>query len=72
MLRNWSLITGRGATKWERGQQRKFYPYKKGEAENVLGMVRGGAEFLLRVVLTWELEVLASHVYSRNSWHNQL
>ena len=33
---------GGGATKWERGQQRKFYPYKKGETENVLGKLRGG------------------------------
>ena len=27
---DWSLITGRGATKWEGGGHVKFYPYENG------------------------------------------
>ena len=39
--RDWSLITGRGATKREGGHA-KFYPYEKGGAEKVLAMLKGG------------------------------
>ena len=42
LLRNWSLITGRGATKREGCGHVKFYPYEKGGAEKVLAMLKGG------------------------------
>ena len=45
MLRDWSLITGRGgggATKREGVGHVKFYPYEKGGPEKVLAMRKGG------------------------------
>ena len=33
LIRDWSLIRGRGATKWEGGQV-KFYPYEKGDGKS--------------------------------------
>ena len=44
LVRDWSLITGRGATKPEGGHM-KFYRYEKGgggAAETVLAMLKGG------------------------------
>ena len=48
-LREWSLITARGATEQEGGRtteqaggQVKFYPYKNRRAENILAMLKGG------------------------------
>ena len=42
MVRDWLLITGRGATTREGGHV-KFYPYEKGGgAENVLEMLKWG------------------------------
>ena len=43
-LRDWSLITGRGAKKRERGtcELVKFYPTKRGMAEKVSAMLKGG------------------------------
>ena len=51
-LRNWSLITGKEATKWE-GVQVKFYPYKKvggggGGAEKRLAMLKVGGHTKFR------------------------
>ena len=42
-LKEWSLITGRGATKREGGHV-KLYPYEKGgmAAENALAILKGG------------------------------
>ena len=46
ILRDWSLITGRGGATKREGGHVKFYPYEKGGgggAENVLAMLnRGG------------------------------
>ena len=41
-LRDWSLITGRGATKREGGCE--VLPLRKGGAEKVLAMLKGGHE----------------------------
>ena len=42
-IRDWSLITGRGATKQEGGGHVKFYPYKKGGgAEKCFSHAEGG------------------------------
>ena len=42
-LRDWSLITGRGgATKREGGGAREVSPLRKGGAEKVLAMLKGG------------------------------
>ena len=44
MIRDWSLITGRGATKREGGHV-QFYSYEKGEgAEKVEAMLKGGTK----------------------------
>ena len=40
-LRDWSLITGRGATKREEGHV-KFYPYEMGGGGIFLAMLNGG------------------------------
>ena len=51
-LRDWSLITGRGATEREGGHV-KFYPYEKGGgAQKVLAMLKGGTTSF-GVVFTW-------------------
>ena len=42
MIRDWSLITGRGATKREGGGAREVLPLRKGGAEKVLAMLKGG------------------------------
>ena len=44
MLRDWSLITGRGggATTWEGGGAREVLPLRKGGAEKVVAMLKGG------------------------------
>ena len=42
VLRDWSLITGRGGYKTGGGWHVKFYPYEKGGAENVLAILKGG------------------------------
>ena len=57
---DWSLIIGRGATKWQVGGQVKFYPYKRGgEQKNISALLKGGGGTKsFEVVLTWE-EVLA-------------
>ena len=48
ILRDWSLITGRGATKREGGGHVKFYPYEKGGgAEKVLAMLKRGVQKVL-------------------------
>ena len=41
-LRDSSLITGRGATKWEGGGHVKVYPYEKGGTEKCSAMLKGG------------------------------
>ena len=41
-LRDWSLITGRGGLQNGRGGHVKFYPYKKGGAQKVIAMLKGG------------------------------
>ena len=58
-LRDWSLITGRGATKREGGGHVKFYPYEKdGEgAEKVLAMLKGGGTKCFGEGFTHYLEV---------------
>ena len=49
-LRDWSLITGRGATKWEGGGgASEALPLKKG-AENVITVMKGGGP---QNVLRW-------------------
>ena len=40
---DWSLITGRGATKWQGGQV-KFYPYKKGGGGKSFSCAKAGAQ----------------------------
>ena len=46
-IRDWSLITGRGATK-RQGVTREVLPLRKGGAENVLAMLKGrGAQQVL-------------------------
>ena len=43
MVRDWSLITGRGGGVKTGGWNVNFYPYKKrGGAEKVLAMLKGG------------------------------
>ena len=42
ILRDWSLITGRGGYKTGGGGHVKFYPYEKGGAEKVLAVLKGG------------------------------
>ena len=42
LLRDWSLLTGRGGYKTGGGGPVKFYPYKKGGAEKVLAILKGG------------------------------
>ena len=43
MIRDWSLITGRGgATKREGGGSCEVLPLPKGEAQKVLAMLKGG------------------------------
>ena len=37
LVRDWSLITGRGATKREGGGHMKFYPYEKGGQKKFWG-----------------------------------
>ena len=59
--REWSLLTGRGATKQEQEGQVKFYPYKKrgGGAGTVLAILKGGGGTRsFGVVLTRVLEIL--------------
>ena len=41
VIRDWSLITGRGATKRE-GEAHEVLPLRKGGAEQVLAMLKGG------------------------------
>ena len=59
-IRDWSLITGRGATKREGGGAREVLPLRKGGrgAEKVLAMLKGGTQ-IFGVVFTRQLEVLA-------------
>ena len=42
LVRDWSLITGRGLQNGRGGGACEFYPYKKGGAEKVLAMLKGG------------------------------
>ena len=54
LLRDWSLITGRGGYKTGGGWHVKFNPYERGGgAEKVLAMLKGGAQKVLG-----QLEVL--------------
>ena len=58
-FRDWSLITGSGATKRE-GGMRSFTSTKRGGgAKQVLAMLNAGGSTSFGVVFTWELEVLA-------------
>ena len=41
-LRDWSLITGRGGYKTGGGVAREVLPLRKGGAETVLAMLKGG------------------------------
>ena len=41
-VRDWSLITGRGATKREGGGQVKYYPYEKRGAQSFGHAEEGG------------------------------
>ena len=46
-IRDWSLITGRGATKWE-GEACEVLPLRKGGGvEKVLSMLKGGTQRVL-------------------------
>ena len=42
VLREWSLITGRGGLQNGRGGAREVLPLRKGGAEKVLAMLKGG------------------------------
>ena len=45
MLRDWSLITGRGGLQNGRGgRAREVLPLRKGGAEKVLAMLKGGVQ----------------------------
>ena len=49
-MRDWSLITGRGGGGLQNGrgwEQLKFYPYERGGADNVLAVMKGGANKVL-------------------------
>ena len=62
MIRDWSLITGRGGGDTKReGGACQVLPLRKGGggAEKVLAMLKGGGTNNFEVVLTQELEVSA-------------
>ena len=42
MLREWSLITGRGGATKREGGAREVLPLRKGGAEKVLAILKGG------------------------------
>ena len=59
---DWSLITGRGGLQNGRGGGAStFLPLQKrgGERKKVLAVLKWGGTKCFKVVLTWELEVLA-------------
>ena len=61
MVRDWSLITGRGEGYKTGGGACEVLPLRKGGAGKVLAMLKvgGGVTQCFGVVFTWELEVLA-------------
>ena len=64
IIRDWSLITGRGVGGLQYGRgagQVKLYPYEKGGGDrNSFSHVEGGgAQKVFEVVLTREIQVLA-------------
>ena len=56
MLRDWSLITGKGATKREGGGHVKFYPYEKGGRKCFSHAEGGGAQTVLGSFLRGSLK----------------
>ena len=47
IVREWSLITGRGGLQNGRGGAREVLPLRKGGAEKVLAILKGGAQKVL-------------------------
>ena len=52
LIRDWSLITGRGGLQNGRGGAREVLPLRKGGAHKVLAMLKGGTKSF-GVVFTW-------------------
>ena len=55
MIRDWSLITGRGATKREGGGAREVLPLRKGGGGKSFSHAEGGAQKVLGYILRGSL-----------------
>ena len=56
VVRDWSLITGRGGYNTGGGGAREVLPLRKGGAEKVLAMLKGGAQKVLGSFLRGSLK----------------